>query len=126
METFTELSNHKTWSGTLKMNHDARFILEKSSWVMHGGRRVRPRHLDRRPGGSLLNCTVLRIVSYVPYLLILFYSASCQFNPVLTITSRDVGEPYCQTFLGKPVLSISDFSLIDKPFSQKTPVWVCQ
>ena len=26
---------------------------------------------------------------------------------------------YCQTFFGKPVLSISDFSLIDKPFFSK-------
>ena len=24
---------------------------------------------------------------------------------------------YCQTFFGKPILSISDISLIDKPFS---------
>ena len=30
------------------------------------------------------------------------------------------GWRYCLTFFGKPVLSISDFSLIDKPFSQKT------
>ena len=31
------------------------------------------------------------------------------------------GEQYCQTFFGKPVLSISDFSLIDKPFLKKLP-----
>ena len=29
------------------------------------------------------------------------------------------GWRYCQTFFGKPVLSISDFSLIDKPFFLK-------
>ena len=30
---------------------------------------------------------------------------------------------YCQTFFGKPVLSIRDFSLIGKPFSKKTTYW---
>ena len=44
------------------------------------------------------------------------YNASLRVA-IRLVKRRFLAKRYCQTFFGKPVLSISDFSLIDKPFS---------